>query len=397
MAAMRRATSPTGIIADVTPATSADCLANIAPSPDKTTSLHARHAAAGARLVPFAGWSMPVMYKTGTAAEVQACRTSVGLFDVSHMGEFSVNGDRAEQFLQSITANDLSALTVGQAQYSLLLNAEGGIKDDIIVYKLAPSDFMVVVNAGCHEKDWQWVAEHAESMEGVSLSDISDATALIAVQGPKAVELVVALAGSDVALIERFHFAPGALENVPVTFSRTGYTGEDGFEIFCPWSEAPKVWDMLAAQGGVPCGLGSRDVLRLEAAYPLYGHELDEMHTPLESGTGWATKLTKGMFVGSAEVKKQKQNGVLERLVGLRLMEPKNAIARDGYSIYNAEGEGPVGNITSGTLSPTVGYGIAMARVQHALSKPGTQVQVDIRGRKAIAEVVKLPFYRNGV
>ncbi len=337
------------------------------------------------------------MYKTGTVAEVQACRATVGLFDVSHMGEFSVTGPASEQFLQSTTANDVSALSDGQAQYSLLLNVEGGIKDDIIVYKLAADDFMVVVNAGCLDKDWEWVSGQAVQNPDVAVSDISAESALIAVQGPQAVQLVSDLATAAIETIGRFHFAQGALADFPVTYSRTGYTGEDGFEIFCRWDDAPAIWQLLVERGAVPCGLGARDVLRLEAAYPLYGHELDELHTPFESGTAWATKLTKGEFVGSHALVKQKQEPILERLVGVRMIEPRNAIARDGYSIYDAAGEGPIGSVTSGTLSPTVGQGIAMARVQHRLSKPGTELQVEIRGRKAKAEVVKLPFYRNGV
>ena len=377
--------------------TTTDSLASAAQTIDKQTSLHAWHAAHGARLVPFAGWSMPVMYKTGTVAEVQACRSQAGLFDVSHMGEFSVTGTGAAQFLQSITANDVTTLVDGQAQYSMLLNEEGGVKDDIIVYKLSDDDHMVVVNAGCLDKDWEWVSGQAARYPDLSVSDISDASALIAVQGPLAVKLVSELANGSVAETPRFHFAQGALADYPVTYSRTGYTGEDGFEIFCRWDDAPAIWELLVERGAVPCGLGARDVLRLEAAYPLYGHELDEMHTPFESGTSWATKLAKGEFIGSHALVKQKQNIILERLVGIRMIEPRNAIARDGYSIYDASGEGPVGSVTSGTLSPTVGQGIAMARVQHRLSKPGTEVQVEIRGRKAKAEVVKLPFYRNGV
>ena len=337
------------------------------------------------------------MYKTGTVAEVQACRAQAGLFDVSHMGEFSVTGESAAQFLQAITANDVSTLADGQAQYSMLLNEEGGVKDDIIVYKLADADFMVVVNAGCLDKDWEWVSAQAAQYSGLSVTDISDASALIAVQGPSAVSLVSNLSDAAIADIQRFHFAQGLLSGYPVTFSRTGYTGEDGFEIFCRWDDAPAIWELLAESGAIPCGLGARDVLRLEAAYPLYGHELDEMHTPFESGTSWATKLAKGEFVGSHALVKQKQNTILERLVGIRMTEPRNAIARDGYSIYDASGEGPIGSVTSGTLSPTTGQGIAMARVQHRLSKPGTEVQIEIRGRKAKAEIVKMPFYRNGV
>jgi aminomethyltransferase len=231
----------------------------------------------------------------------------------------------------------------------------------------------------------------------VVIKDISDETALIAVQGPGAVAMVASLSDRSLDDLKRFHFTDSVVGGVPSTVSRTGYTGEDGFELFCDWGRAPELWKTLTAAGGVPCGLGARDVLRLEAAYPLYGHELDETHTPLESGTGWATKLTKPDFIGRKAVLKQKHEGVPMTLAGLRMTAPANSIPREGFPVFSASDDGPIGVITSGTLSPTVGGGIAMVRLRREEAAAGTSLLVDIRGRQLPAEVVKLPFYRNGV
>ena len=357
----------------------------------KQTSLYETHRAAGATLVPFAGWEMPVSYG-GTVGEVNAVRTGVGLFDVSHMGEARVFGPGALAYLQRITANDVTKLAPGQAQYSLLLNEGGGVIDDVIVYRRAEDEFLIVLNAGCKDKDWDWLQKNGETNPDVTLTDISDQTSLLAVQGPQAVGLVRALTGApDIA---RFHCAGLTWGGIHLILSRTGYTGEDGFEIFCPWDNATALWDALAAGGATPCGLGARDVLRLEAAYPLYGHELDARTNALECGVGWAIKTGKGDFVGREAIVAAKAQGPKRRLVGLKMTA--RAIPREGCAVM-AEGGEPVGHVTSGTFSPTVSAGIALARLETSATGVGTAVGVDIRGRLAPATVVALPFYRNGV
>lgn len=358
----------------------------------KQTSLYETHKAAGATLVPFAGWEMPVSY-AGTVSEVAATRTSAGIFDVSHMGEVTVTGGGAYDFVQSVTTNDVSKLIPGKAQYSLLLNEHGGVIDDIIVYCRAEHDYLIVLNAGCKDKDWDWLQAQALGRPDLVLTDISDETALIAVQGPQAIEIVseVLERAKTLREIPRFHFAQIEEQGLPMTLSRTGYTGEDGFEIFCDWEDAPTLWQILTEAGAVPAGLGARDVLRLEAAYPLYGHELDDVNFPTASGTGWAVKAKKGEFIGRDALQ---ANAQAEQLVGIQ-MEGR-AIPREHYAVTDAEGR-RVGETTSGTWSPTIKAGIAMARLSSDAAAPGTDVFVDIRGRQAPAKIVKLPFYRNGV
>ena len=371
----------------------------------KQTSLYETHKAAGATLVPFAGWDMPVSY-AGTVSEVAATRTSAGIFDVSHMGEVTVTGDSAFDFVQSVTTNNVAKLASGSAQYSLLLNEDGGIIDDIIVYCQGENDYFIVLNAGCKDKDLAWLQAQAKGIDDVILTDISDQTALIAVQGPLAVEklnLFVTL--GDLGHTERFHFVEvnlnhepyvefggsGKYRTVNVTVSRTGYTGEDGVEIFCYWDDAPLIWDAFVKAGVTPAGLGARDVLRLEAAYPLYGHELDAEHSPTASGTGWAVKMKKGDFIGRGALQ---ANSSIEQLVGIQMND--RAIPREHYAVTDAEGK-KIGETTSGTWSPTIKAGIALARLSSSAAAPGTDVFVDIRGRQVPAKVVKLPFYRNGV
>jgi aminomethyltransferase len=361
----------------------------------KKTSLYETHKAAGATLVPFAGWEMPVSY-AGTVAEVAATRTSAGLFDVSHMGEVTVTGEGAFNFVQSVTTNDVSRLVPGKAQYSLMLNESGGVIDDIIVYCMGENDYLIVLNAGCKDKDWTWLEAQAAGKENVVLKDISDMNALIALQGPKAVEIAVSSAEDKaVGELRRFHFAGSGIRDtrvkLGVLFSRTGYTGEDGFEMLCAWDDAPALWKILTEAGAVPAGLGARDVLRLEAAYPLYGHELDAENAPNASGTAWAVKMGKGNFIGRAALQKNVQT---QQLVGLQM--DARAIPREHYTITDSAGR-MIGETTSGTWSPTVKAGIAMARVDLSAAALGTPVFVDIRGRKSPATITKLPFYRNGV
>lgn len=362
----------------------------------KQTSLHDAHVALGATMVPFAGWEMPVSYPGGTVKEVEAVRQNVGVFDVSHMGEARVFDIGASDYLQRVTANNVAKLRPGKAQYSLLLNENGGTIDDIIVYCVAPDNFLVVLNAGCKDKDWHWLAlqQRTRPKPDVVLDDVSDDTALLAVQGPRAVELVDGLRHTgDAALPSRFEFVTTRLQDIPEScvLSRTGYTGEDGFEIFCRWEDAPVLWNKLLDAGAAPCGLGARDVLRLEAAYPLYGHELDADHMPEESGVAWAVKLGKGDFIGRDALTERMAS---HKLVGLRMTE--RAIPREHCPVLS-EGGAVIGEVTSGTLSPTLNAGIALARIDAHFALPDAPLLVDIRGRQAKAVVVPLPFYRNGV
>ncbi len=360
----------------------------------RRTSLFQAHQDAHATLVPFAGWEMPVSYAQGTIKEIEAVRTNAGVFDVSHMGEAHVFDHDALAFVQHVTTNDASKLTPGTAQYSLLLNEAGGIIDDIIVYCYAEDDYVIVLNAGCKDADWAWLQTQAQAFPAATLADESDDTALIAVQGQTAADLVVELADMDAAPIERFTFRHAAIADIPCTLSRTGYTGEDGFEVFCAWDDAPALWNILTAAGAVPCGLGARDVLRLEAAYPLYGHELDMAHNPWASGVGWAVKAKKGSFVGRQPALALRRLAPVQTLVGLRMDE--RAIPRDGFMVHALDGA-LVGATTSGTYSPTVKAGIALARLDQAAAPIGTRVEVNIRGRLVKATVVPTPFYRNGV
>ncbi len=357
----------------------------------KRTSLYETHVAAGATMVPFAGWDMPVSY-SGTIGEVAAVRSGAGIFDVSHMGEVTVRGDAAFDFVQFVTTNDVAKLVPGKAQYSLLLNEAGGVVDDIIVYCRSVNDYIIVLNAGCKDKDWDWLQMQAQGHSLVSLADVSDETALIAVQGPQAVEIVSAMVSdSDLPSLKRFHFSSKADVALPMTLSRTGYTGEDGFEIFCAWQDAPLLWERLVTAGAVPAGLGARDVLRLEASYTLYGYELDTETSPLESGIGWAVKMGKGDFIGRDALQITPPS---RQIVGLRMDE--RAIPREHYSVFDSN-DREIGQTTSGTWSPTLKAGIAMARLDNSFAEPGTAIFVDIRGRHAPATVVPLPFYRNGV
>lgn len=353
----------------------------------KRTPLYETHVDAGATMVPFAGWEMPVSY-AGTIAEVAAVRSSAGLFDVSHMGEVSVTGDGAFNFVQSVTTNDAAKLSPGKAQYSLLLNEGGGVIDDIIVYCLASTAYLIVLNAGCKDKDWDWLQMEASQKANVAVQDVSDKTALIAVQGPKAVEIVARLTGqNELSNLKRFQFARGGNGLI---YSRTGYTGDDGFEIFCDSSDAPDLWHKLTEAGAVPAGLGARDVLRLEAGYPLYGHELDAETSPFESGVGWAVKMGKGHFIGRAALLGLPKD---RKLIGLRMDE--RAIPREHYPV-SVNGE-LIGQTTSGTWSPTLKAGIAMARIDAVFTAPCTAVAIDIRGRLCPAKVISLPFYRSGI
>jgi len=356
----------------------------------KKTTLYAHHLRAGAKIVEFAGYWMPVQYR-GIMEEHRKVRESVGLFDVSHMGEFTFRGDGALDFLQKITINDVSRLAVNQAQYSAMCYDDGGIVDDLIVYRHADY-YLMVVNASNIEKDWQWLQAHRPA--NVEMHNASDATALIAVQGRHAEKTLQKLTGIDLSEIKFYWFRDHAVLGHPAMISRTGYTGEDGFEVAIPAKHAPAVWEALLDAGapfGIePAGLGARDTLRMEMKYCLYGNDIDRTTNPIEAGLGWITKLEKGAFVGSQTIARAKAEGPKRKLVGMEVAGRN--IARHGYKIVKDGAE--IGHVTSGTFSPSLGKSIAIGYVQTAFAAPETPVQIQIRNRVAEARVVKTPFYK---
>jgi aminomethyltransferase len=358
------------------------------------TPLHAEHAALGAKLVPFAGYEMPVQYPTGITAEHHAVRNAAGLFDVSHMGEFIVRGERALDFVQHVSTNDASRLEIGQAQYSTLLNHEGRLLDDLLVYRYA-DHYMLVVNGANKDKDFRWIQPFAADF-GVELVDRTDDIALLALQGPRAQAILAKLTDADLDSIRYYHFAEGTVDGIAATISRTGYTGEDGFELYVPAASAAGLWRRLLEagkdEGLAPAGLGCRDSLRLEMGYALYGNDLDEETSPLEAGLGWVVKMDKGDFVGRDALARQKEQGIARKLVGFRLKE--RGFPRHGYPV-SVDGQ-EAGVVTSGVLSPTLGEGVGMAFVPAASAKPGTELGVVIRGTAVPAEVVRPPFHRGG-
>jgi len=360
----------------------------------RRTPLHDVHLRHGGKMVPFAGFAMPVQYPTGIRAEHAAVREAAGLFDVSHMGEFIVRGPDALALLQRVTINDASKVAVGQAQYSAMVNEAGYVLDDLIIYRYEDR-WMMVVNASNRAKDLSWVQEHTEGLD-VEVVDRSDDIALLALQGPSAREILRPLASIDLNGVGYYRFAEGEVAGVPGTISATGYTGEDGFELYVPADRAVELWEALIEAGSphgmVPAGLGARDTLRLEVGYALYGNDLDEAHTPLESALGWITRLDKGDFVGREALARQREEGVSSRLVGLRLTE--RGIPRPGYAIL-VDGE-PAGAVTSGTMSPSLGEGIALGYVPTSHAKAGSEIAVDVRGRAIPAVVQRPPFYTEG-
>ena len=345
-------------------------------------------------MVEFGGWEMPLQYQ-GIIAEHRAVRSAVGLFDVSHMGEVALRGPRAAEAVQRLVTNAVGKLDDGAAMYTVMCYPDGGIVDDCIVYRRAHDDFMVVVNASNTEKDLAWMREQAGAIAEVV--DESEATGLIAVQGPQAVATVAGLAEGDLAAVKRFRFARAAIAGVPCLACRTGYTGEDGFELACPADQTPALWSALVAAGGAPIGLGARDTLRLEAKLCLYGNDIDQSTTPLEAGLGWVVKLDAGDFVGRDALLRQKAEGVTRSLVGFRI--EGRGIARHGYPIVDRArpaGDQVIGQVTSGTTGITVGGAIGMGYVPVARSAPGSELTVDCRGKDVSAQVVKGAFYQRG-
>ena len=363
----------------------------------KKTPLWDSHKQLGARLIDFGGWHMPVSYGAGTIKEHKAVRTALGLFDVSHMGEAYLRGPRAREVVAKLTTNAVESAPIGKAVYTLLCTPSGGIVDDCIFYKRADDDFMVIFNAGNIDKDLAWFREHASTT--CDVVNVSDDTALIAVQGPKAVGVVDKLSGGTVAGIPGFGFADATVAGVACIAARTGYTGEDGFELACRNQDAVQLWgalvDAATPLGGLPIGLGARDSLRLESKLPLYGNDLDEDHTPLEAGLGWAVKLDKGDFLGSARLREQKAAGLTRQLVGFKIDESARAIARHGYAVIDRTAGGHViGTVTSGGPGIIVGGAIGLAYVPVSHAAAGTHLTIDCRGKDATATVVSGKFYR---
>lgn len=343
-------------------------------------------------MVPFAGYNMPVSYE-GVNIEHETVRNAVGVFDVSHMGEFLVSGPNALALIQKVCSNDAAKLTVGKAQYSCFPNEDGGIVDDLIVYRVKEEEYLLVVNASNIEKDWAWINKH-NSM-GASLRDISEDYSLLAIQGPKAVEAMQSLSSVDLASIKFYNFVVGDFAGIEHTIiSATGYTGSGGFEIYCKNSEVKQVWDKVLEAGadyGIkPVGLAARDTLRLEMGYCLYGNDIDDTTSPIEAGLGWITKFTKD-FINSEALKDQKERTPERKLVGFELED--RGIPRQGYDIVDGNGK-TVGNVTSGTMSPSLKKGIGMGYVPAVMADPGTRIHIQIRKNAVPATVVKLPFYK---
>ena len=363
----------------------------------RRTQLYEVHAKT-AKMTTFAGFEMPLWYK-GIAEEHLAVRNNVGVFDVSHMGRIIVTGEDAEHFLNYIVTNDVSTLTPNSALYTVMCNENGGIVDDTIVSRIAQDKFLIVPNAANREKDYKWLVKHAEGYD-VKVEDVTEWSAMLAVQGPKAEKTLQELCPTDLSKIERFKCVSTELAGIEVFMSRTGYTGEDGFEVYV-WNASPgnpdnavKVWNAILEAGesfGIePCGLGARDTLRLEAGLCLYGSDIDENTTPLEARLGFVVKFQKDSFIGKAALLRQKEEGVKRKRVGLLMME--QGIPRQGFKVYNDEGEN-IGQVTSGTFSPLLKCGIGMAYVQTQYAEEGNIVNVEIRGKKAKAKIVAFPFY----
>ncbi len=351
------------------------------------TPLYDWHTSHGGRLVEFAGWDMPVQY-TSITDEHQAVRTAAGLFDVSHMGRLSFAGTDALDLIQHVYTNNAAAMKDFQARYGLVCNDRGGVRDDVLVYRW-PYGWLMVVNASNREKIVGWLAEHKGGRD-VQVTDQTPTTAMVAVQGPKAVALCAGMFEADVSGLNYYYAAPTRYRGQGCVVSRTGYTGEDGLEVMIGAAHAVTLWEDLVARGARPCGLGARDTLRLEAAMPLYGHELTEEIDPFQAGLGWAVKLDKGDFVGRAALEQRRQDASLRRRVGLELDGKR--IAREGAAVRREGRE--VGVVCSGTFAPTAQKAIAMAYVDPAGAAPGTPCEVDVRGKPAAARVVPLPFYK---
>jgi aminomethyltransferase len=358
----------------------------------KNTALTDTHIKAGAKIVPFAGYNMPVQY-AGINAEHETVRKAVGVFDVSHMGEFILKGDHAIDLIQKVSSNDAAKLYDGKVQYSCLPNEKGGIVDDLLVYRIDEKTYMLVVNASNIEKDWDWISKH--NSWDVDMKDISDRTSLLAIQGPKAAEALQSLTNVDLPSMEYYTFEKGTFAGIDnVIISATGYTGAGGFEIYFDNANAEHIWNAIFEAGkpfGIqPIGLGARDTLRLEMGFCLYGNDIDDTTSPLEAGLGWVTKFNKD-FINSINLQQQKQNGVNKKLIGFEMID--RGIPRHDYSIVDADGN-LIGKVTSGTQSPSLQKAIGMGYVKNEFAKEGSEIYISIRDSKVRAKVVKPPFYK---
>ena len=358
----------------------------------KNTALTHIHESLGAKMVPFAGYNMPVSYE-GVNAEHETVRNAVGVFDVSHMGEFLISGENALALIQKVTSNDAATLEIGKAQYSCLPNNDGGIVDDLIVYKIKDEQYLLVVNASNIDKDWDWISSHNNL--GAEMKNLSDDYSLLAIQGPKAVEAMQSLTSIDLSAIKYYHFEVADFAGIEhVIISATGYTGSGGFGIYCKNSEVEHVWNKVFEAGkafGIkPVGLAARDTLRLEMGFCLYGNDINDTTSPLEAGLGWITKFTKE-FTNSANLKAQKEAGVAKKLIGFELTE--RGIPRHDYEIVDADGNN-IGIVTSGTMAPSLGKGIGMGYVKTAFAAADTDIFIKIRNNNIAAKVVKMPFYK---
>lgn len=362
------------------------------PETLKRTPLTDVHASLGAKLVPFAGYLMPVQYPAGITAEHNAVRRHAGLFDVSHMGEFIVKGPGAVDFVNYVTTNDVAALATGQAHYSTILNERGTIEDDCLVYR-AEDRIMIVVNASNASKDLAHISSELDRFDA-TLDDVSDETALLALQGPKAADILQTLTDADLSEVKYYHFTRGTVAGIDgILISRTGYTGEDGFELYFPNENAVQVWNAILERGDVmPVGLGARDTLRLEMGMALYGNDIDDTVTPLEANLQWLVKLKKGEFVGRDALMRQKEQGVARKLIGFTTTE--RSFPRHGYPVY-VEGE-QSGEVRSGTMSPSLNIPIGTAYLPTASAAPGTAFEIEIRAKRIPAVVEKMPFYKEG-
>jgi len=358
----------------------------------KNTALSQIHEQLGAKIVPFAGYNMPVQYE-GVSIEHETVRNNVGVFDVSHMGEFLIEGENALALIQKVTSNDASKLEIGNAQYSCFPSANGGIVDDLIVYRIKEQTFLLVVNASNIEKDWNWISSH--NTMNAEMKNISENYSLLAIQGPKAVEAMQSLSTVDLSGIKFYNFIIGDFAGIDqVIISATGYTGSGGFEIYCKNDEVAQVWNTVLKAGenfGIkPIGLAARDTLRLEMGYCLYGNDINDITSPIEAGLGWITKFTKD-FINADALKSQKENGVSKKLVAFEITE--KGIPRQGYDIVDADGA-KIGEVTSGTMSPTLKKGIGLGYVKTAFAKRDTEIFIQVRKKAIPAKIVRLPFYK---
>ena len=361
----------------------------------KRTALFDEHLAAGGRMVEFAGFELPVQY-TSLVEEHTAVRTHAGLFDVSHMGEIFITGPGAFDFVQLVSCNDHSKMTVGRAQYTGLMYPQGTFVDDVLVHKLADDNYLLVVNAANRAKDAQYLIEIATDRNGVEVRDESDSWAQLAIQGPLAQEILQPLASADLSELKYYRFVFAEVCGHQAMVARTGYTGEDGFEVYAANEAAPEVWRAILKEGRpkglLPAGLGARDTLRFEAGMSLYGNDIDDTTTPLEAGLGWIVKFKKGDYIGRDILERQKEDGLDRKLVGFEMVD--RGIARHGYPVFLAEGDQePAGQVTSGTQSPTLGMAIGLAYLPIEATEEGTRVFVELRNRRAAARVVPTPFY----